>query len=278
MRPNQWFKFNDSTPNMDRINTVLGWLATGSCDLCVTYMSILDSAGHSGGPNSTRVRDTLPVVDSLIGALLTGIASLGLADNVTVMLTSDHGMASINVNRSVPLANYTSLAGLRLTDTGAMLGIWPNDTSQPNIDRIYNQLATANPHMAVYQRATIPPRLHYNNNSRIPPIVGLLDDGWVVSGARPYTSGSGGTHGYDPRYASMGALWLGVGKGLKRGGVLDSVDNVNVYSLLCHLLGIVPAKTSGSLEPWRSVLASWEGAASSVQEVTNALLMDGSAA
>ena len=255
---------------MDRVNTVLGWLDDRSCDLCLTYFSTLDTAGHNGGPNSTRVRDALPIIDSLISALITGIAERGLADNVTIILTSDHGMAAINVNRSVPLANYTSLAGLRLTDTGAMLGIWPNDTSQSNVDRIYNQLYNTIPHMNIYQRADIPARFHYNDNIRIPPIVGMLEDGWVGSGARPYTTGVGGTHGYDPQYASMGALFLGVGKGLRRGGVLDDIENVNVYSLLCHLLGIAPAKNSGSLMPWQSVLASLNSA-SSLLEMSQAL-------
>ena len=256
MRPTRWYPFNDSTPNMDRVNTVLGWLDQKSCDLCITYFSTLDSAGHSGGPNSTQVRNALPVIDGLIAALLRGIQERGLIEDVTLILTSDHGMSAINVNRSVSLSTYTDLSQLRITDSGATLGIWPTDMSQSNIDRIYGELYGKVPNMQVYKRAQIPEELHYNNNQRIPPIVGMMYDGWVVSGARPYTSGSGGTHGYDPRMVSMGALWLGVGKGLKRGGVLEGVDNVNVYSLLCHLLGIVPAKNSGRLEPWRDVLAA----------------------
>ena len=241
---------------MDRVNTVLGWLTDRSCALCITYFSTLDTAGHNGGPNSTRVRDALPIIDSLISALITGIAARGLTNDVTLILTSDHGMSGISVNRSVSLSSYTDITQMRITDTGATLGIWPNDLSQSNIDRIYNELHGKIPNINLYQRSQIPVDFHYNKNIRIPPIVGMMYDGWVVSGARPYTTGTGGTHGYDPRYASMGALFLGVGKGLRRGGVLDDVDNVNVYSLLCHLLGIVPAKTSGSLEPWRSILVS----------------------
>ena len=267
MRPTRWFPFNDSTPNMDRVNTVLGWLDQRSCDLCVTYFSTLDSAGHSGGPNSTQVRNALPVIDSLIAALLRGIQQRGMTEEVTLILTSDHGMSGINVNRSVSLATYTDLSELRITDTGATLGIWPHDLSPANIDRIHGQLYGKVPQMTVYKRAGIPEDLHYSNNGRIPPIVGMMYDGWVVSGSRPYTNGVGGTHGYDPRLASMSALWLGVGKGLKRGGVLSNVENVNVYALLCHLLGIVPAVNSGSLEVWRDVLTVAGTTASSVADV-----------
>ena len=257
MRPTKWFPFNDSTPNMDRVNTVLGWLDQRSCDLCVTYFSTLDSAGHRGGPNSTEVRNALPIIDGLIAALMRGIQEKGMQEDVTLLLTSDHGMSGINVNRSVSLGSYMDLSELsHITDTGATLGIWPKDMSQSNVDRLYNQLYGKVPNMQVYRRAQIPDELHYNHNQRIPPIVGMMLDGWVVSGSRPYTSGSGGTHGYDPRFTSMGALFLGVGKGLKRGGVVDVVENVNVYSLLCHLLGITPAKNSGSLDVWRGILAA----------------------
>ena len=69
----------------------------------------------------------------------------------------------------------------------------------------------------------------------------------------------------------MGALWLGVGKGLKRGGVLENVENVNVYSLLCHLLGITPAKNSGRLEVWRDVLATPQSTPSAAADVLTAV-------
>ena len=260
MRPTRWYKFNDSTPNMDRVNTVLGWLDERSCDLCVTYFSTLDSAGHSGGPNSTQVRAALPVIDSLISALLRGIQERGLANDVTLLLTSDHGMAPTSPNRSVSLGDYTDITQLRITDTGATLGVWPTDLSPTNVDKVYRELYGKVPHMSVFKREQVPEDLHYNANPRIPPIVGLMEDGWVVSGANPYVRGSGGgTHGYDPRFPSMAALWLAAGKGIRRGAVLDEAQNVNVYSLLCHLLGITPAKNSGSLEPWRAALAAADG-------------------
>ena len=271
MRPTRYFPFNDSTPNMDRVNTVLGWLDTRSCDLCITYFSTLDSAGHSGGPNSTQVRNALPIIDGLIAALLRGIQERGLIDEVTLMLTSDHGMSAINVNRSVSLSTYTDITQLRITDSGATLGIWPTDNSPENIDRVYNQLYSKVPQMTVYKRANVPEDLHYSNNVRIPPIVGMMQDQWVISGSRPYTTGSGGTHGYDPRLPSMGALWLGVGRGLKPGGVLDNVENVNVYSLLCHLLNVVPARNSGSLEVWRDVLVSASESSAALAGVVEAV-------
>jgi ectonucleotide pyrophosphatase/phosphodiesterase family protein 5 len=253
MRPSQWRPYDGSFTNAARIDTLLWWVGNRSCDLCVSYFDLVDTAGHAygPGPNSTQLASALSTMDGLLNQLMQGLYTAGIQDDVTVLLVSDHGMSPINgTERAIYLDDYTDPSLFRLIDSGATLGIWPHDLSQTQ--SIYSQLYNKVPHLTVFDDDK-KRDMHYTNNPRIPPIVGVAEDGWVVrTRARPYTGQ--GTHGYDPRLQSMGALFVGQGKGLKKGSVLSEVDNVNVYSLICYLLGIEPAKTSGSLDVWREVL------------------------
>ena len=236
-----------------RIDRLLGWLQDGSCDLCVSYFDLVDHEGHSYGPDSPQVATSLAAVDSLIARLLQGIYTLGLYDKVTVLLTSDHGMSAVNVSaRGIFLSDYTDVTKFRLQDSAANLGIWPYNVS--DTQRIYDDLYGKVPHLTVFDAAKAE-AMHYTGNRRIPPIVGVADDGWVVRTTRSQSYTLRGTHGFDPRLESMGALFLGHGKGLKQGMAVKEMENVNVYSLICWLLGIEPAKTSGSLAVWKDMLS-----------------------
>ncbi|MDB5395877.1 MAG: hypothetical protein JWM91_3383 [Rhodospirillales bacterium] len=49
-------------------------------------------------------------------------------------------------------------------------------------------------------------------------------------------------HGYDNANPHMGALFVSNGPAFRRGAVHPAFDNVDVYPMLAHLLGITPEK------------------------------------
>ena len=51
-----------------------------------------------------------------------------------------------------------------------------------------------------------------------------------------------------------GIFFLAQGPALKEGFVSEPFENVNVYSLMCHLLGIKPAPNNGSLQAVQHLL------------------------
>ena len=62
-----------------------------------------------------------------------------------------------------------------------------------------------------------------------------------------------GTHGFDPYFSDMHALFRAVGPDfahVKR----PHFRNVDVYPLLCHLLGIAPAPCDGDFEEIKDLL------------------------
>ena len=82
------------------------------------YTETTDVYGHYTGPNSPELNAKLVAMDGVIGQLMDNLTSEGLADDVAVMIFSDHGMTEISPARSVNLTgeNITYLRGCRGRD------------------------------------------------------------------------------------------------------------------------------------------------------------------
>lgn len=175
-------------------------------------------------------------------------------DSMSIVIVSDHGMASINPSKqSVYLSDAIDINTVTVIDSGAFLGIWPK--AGVNVTNLYKQLVTLD-HAHVFLSNNMPSVYQYSGqwNVRIPPIVGIAQDDWVIAQSRSRPYSGGGTHGYDPSLPSMSALFLAKSPKLKQ-GVMPEVRNVNVYSLLCYLLGIDGVQTDGSIDPFKTWLA-----------------------
>ncbi len=114
---------------------------------------------------------------------------------------------------------------------------------------------------------------HYRQNPRIPPIVGVADDGWSVIRERPKDAtrkpGIGGTHGYDPTNTSMGALFVAAGPAFRRGVKLSPFENIHIYNALAAALHIQPARNDGDPRVAQQMLAPSARPASRTAPATN---------
>jgi len=102
--------------------------------------------------------------------------------------------------------------------------------------------------MHCWRKTDVPARLHYGTNARIPALLCLADDGWVITShesERTRTHFSVGEHGYDNDDPAMRALFVAHGPAFKKGLRVAEFDNVDVYPLLAHLLAITPAANDG---------------------------------
>jgi hypothetical protein len=100
---------------------------------------------------------------------------------------------------------------------------------------------------------------HYGSHPRIPEVVAVADEGWLVTtrGIRALRSRYiRGAHGYPPETPSMQAIFLARGPAFKKSVVVPPFQNIHLYELLAHLLGISPARNDGSLDSVKSILAN----------------------
>lgn len=260
VRSSWWMRYDHGRPNATRVRQVLDWLALppDSAPAFISlYFSDTDDAGHRFGPTAPQTDSAIARVDSAVGALVDGIARLGLTNVVNVIIVADHGMVETSADRAIVLDDYIDLTRVDVVDWTPVAAIAPRAGDE---ERVYRALAGKHPHLHVYRKGELPARWHFNAHPRITPIVAVADEGWTITSraqvARWREQGwtGGGAHGYDPELVSMGAVFVAVGPGIARGKHIPAFRNVHLYALMAHLLGLRPAPTSGSLDSVRAIL------------------------
>jgi predicted AlkP superfamily pyrophosphatase or phosphodiesterase len=261
-RPDIWSPFNNSLSGSARVDRVLSWLdlpADKRPRLLTLYINDVDGAGHADGPGSSAVRTAVRRADGYLGRLLRGLERRHLTDAVNIVIVSDHGMAETSTNRVVILDDYISPDDVEIIDINPTLGLFPKAGRE---EAVYKALVNAHPRLKIYRKADTPEHWHYRDHPRIPPIVGVVDEGWQVLPRATLNqrlsrgqTGPRGEHGYDPRDAiSMRGIFVASGPAFKSGVVLPAFENVHIYDALAQALGLTPAKNDGDPAIARAML------------------------
>jgi predicted AlkP superfamily pyrophosphatase or phosphodiesterase len=256
VRPTYWKAFDQNFPTGDRVTQVLTWLALPAAQrpsLITLYFHDVDTAGHDFGPDSPELTAAVAHLDAALGELVAGVHRLGIDDRTTIVVVSDHGMTPVSYGRVVYLDAYLDLTSVDITESGGSLQINPRDG---DVEGLYQRLHGAHPRLAIYKRQDVPAPLHFNASPRIPAIVGVPDDGWMVSSGQHLMQEElhVGAHGYLPTTPDMGALFVAAGPSLRRGLVVAPFENVHVYDLLCRILKIAPAQNDGKAGATRAFM------------------------
>jgi predicted AlkP superfamily pyrophosphatase or phosphodiesterase len=178
----------------------------------------------------------------------------GLERMVNLIVVSDHGMARLDPRQVIYLDDYVEPESFDLIDKGAWLGLAP---LRGMADDIYRRLRSAHPRLTIYRRSELPAKYHYRDHPRIPPIIGVVDEGWTVttrSAAALRTRVSLGDHGYPPEQASMRAIFLARGPAFRKGAVVEPFRSIHIYPLLAHLLELRPLSSDAALDSVKAVL------------------------
>ena len=246
IRPTFWNKYDGGVPNALRIETVLGWLrlpADRRPHVITLYFSDIDSASHRTAIGGSDVAAAVAVIDKALGTLLDGLDALENRDRVILMLTSDHGMADTGAVRIVQLGDLIDTKGLRVGYSGPVTGLHISPeagSAQAVRDRINAKLQ----HGRAYVRQEVPERHHFRGTPRAGDVVVIMDEGWLMATSiinRGLIQREWGEHGWDPDLASMKAIFLITGPGIRGGLTIPEVQNVDVYPLMTELLGLQPA-------------------------------------
>jgi predicted AlkP superfamily pyrophosphatase or phosphodiesterase len=253
-----WQIYDGSVPHAQRVDRVLDLLDLPAAErpaIATIYFSDVDDAAHRYGPDSEETDAAVARVDAALGRLIVGLEERQLWGRVHVMAVSDHGMIRVPPDQVIVLDDLIDLAVAQVTDWAPVLAVWP---ASEDVDRVYQALSGAHPHLTVYRKEETPADWHYRDSPRVAPILGLVDGGWRVS-SRAYLETRGGRmslgdHGFHPQVEEMGALFVAAGPGLRAGAVSPEFSNVHLYELMCHLLGFEPAPNDGSLSAVRHLL------------------------
>jgi predicted AlkP superfamily pyrophosphatase or phosphodiesterase len=263
IRPSTYRAYNGKVPNDLRVDELLATLdrpvATRPTILTL-YFSDTDDTGHEFGPESEETRYAALAVDRCIARLLAGLKRRGVDNKVNVIVVSDHGMAAVDRRNVVIMdpALPTDMLERDPLTTGEIWQIFPKPGRSAAIMAGLRKLE----HTTCWEKDAIPERLHYKDGERVAPIVCSADLGWVMSSQKMFDDDrqrqfflqTHGAHGYDNRYQEMMATFIAHGPAFKKGFVAEPFPNVDVYDLMCRILGLDPAKNDGDPGRVRAML------------------------
>ncbi|CAK9134946.1 unnamed protein product [Ilex paraguariensis] len=246
-------KFNSSVPFEERVDTILEYFDMPSRKIPVfmnLYFPDPDSQGHDVGPDDPELTEALGRIDSMIGRLIQGLKTRGVFEDVHIILVGDHGMAAICEKKYIYLDDL-AIPQDWVEYNWAILGVRPPASYSPAdvvanmTERLKN--AENGKHLKVYLKEDLPTRLHYSASDRISPIIGLVDEGHIVTQSRSAGDDTcGGAHAYDNKYFSMRSIFIGHGPRFARGKKVPSFENVEIYNVVTSILNIKGAPTNGT--------------------------------
>jgi len=263
MRPTIWKPYAGETPYDVRVEQVLEWLARPKRErpaFLTLYFSAVDSAGHRHGPEHPRTVEAMREVDLALGQLIEGLERLGLYGEVNILVTSDHGMETIDLDRYILLDQFLDLSQVNVSDWGPAAQIW-TVAGGPSADEILKAVDTG--HQGIrraWTKGNGPDRFHFDDHPRVPDVTIEAELGWMISN-KPYFAGMqrgllNGMHGWDPAWESMHGIFIASGPAFEPGERLPAVRSVDLYSLMARLMDVPPAMTDGNIAAFVPLLAS----------------------
>ncbi|MCK4568661.1 MAG: alkaline phosphatase family protein [Bacteroidales bacterium] len=253
-RPSIWKKYDHDFPYEQRLDSVLAWLQLPEDQrphLIMWYMDEPDHSGHYYGPFAEGTNEVIMYQDSLMGVYLDKIAGLPIADEINLIITSDHGMQASDPERTEYLEDYIKKSWLT-----ELQGYNPNYNilaADGCLDSLYQALLTAE-HFKVWKAGEVPERLNYGTHPRCMDLIVCADSAWRIKIKRDGRRGSLGDHGYDNRNTDMHAIFYASGPAFKKGHFHPTFNNVDLYPLMAYVLGLEPAEVDGRFENVKGML------------------------
>jgi len=255
-RPSYWFPYQHETPNRERTEQVLAWLALPEAErprVITLYFSDVDSAGHNYGPRSEQVAQALAEVDAELTYLVQTLRERGQAEQVNLIISSDHGMAEVDQRKYIiadELFDGSLTQNVRFSRE--IVSIFPKSGQE---ELLYQQIAGRyNPEqMRLYRKHELPERFQHQQHARIAPIILLAEQPWIfvrrslLPGlkADPSFFRARGSHGYDNTEPDMQGMLIAYGPAFKQQATVAQLSMVDFYNVMARVVGLTPAPNQG---------------------------------
>lgn len=260
VRPTYWRRFDPKLPFGPRLDELVGWFTRPEAErpaVATFYFEETNSAGHRHGPGSPELTATVKLLDTQLGELRARLKAAGVEANYVVV--SDHGMVSCDADRVLWLDDYLDLATVKVDFDDSTVGLRPAGATDVKALLLALEKLPALAAKA-YRAEDLPAHFHVDSrNPRVPPVWIVPAEGWRVMRRSPAAMAAArmvkGQHGYDPTLPSMHGILIAAGPSFKSAGqVIDPVENVHIYNLLCAALQLKPASNDGDDRLVRAML------------------------
>jgi arylsulfatase A-like enzyme len=222
--------------------------------LILAYFGGPDFEAHFRGMEAEETRAAVVETDALIARILAEIEALPIRDDVTLIVTTDHGMVpvSYNVNVQKILANHGITA--RFLSSGTTSFLYFDDVAQVEAAR-----AALDPYeqFDVLLKTEQPDYSHLGEGPRVPDLILSAKPPYFIEDISRWPSwaqwlGTWGpeflwagfalkaTHGYPPDTPGVEGVVYAWGNGIAKGKQVESVRAIDIHPTVTRLLGITP--------------------------------------
>ena len=256
VRPTVWKDYDGSVPDSARIDSIAAWFDPAGdikADFGTLYFSFVDSRGHAFGPNSAEVDEAVVEMDNLLGYLFAKLDEIWLSDSISIILTSDHGMAELSHDKIIFLDDIININHVDVIDWSPVAMLKPNTG---RAEDVYNALKQSEQNYTVYWRDELPERFRFRNHYRIPEIIMIADVSYTITNRAFYEQRGivAGAHGFDNYAPEMRTFFAAKGPEFKQGEIAPPFESVHIYELLNYLIGTEPAPNDGDPELLKNIL------------------------
>ncbi|KAF5748484.1 hypothetical protein HS088_TW04G00439 [Tripterygium wilfordii] len=250
--------YNGSVPFDERVGTVLSYFDLPSDEIPVfmtLYFEDPDHQGHKVGPDDPEITEAVANIDRLIGRLIHGLEKRGVFEDVSIIMVGDHGMVGTCDKKLIfldDLASWIKIPESWVQSHTPLLairpppGVAPSDVVTKMNEGLGSGKVENGKYLKVFLKEELPSRLHYFASERIPPVIGLIEEGFKVEQKRTTRRECGGAHGYDNAVFSMRTIFIGHGPQFARGRKVPSFENIHIYNTITSILNIQGAPNNGS--------------------------------
>ena len=256
IKPTYHYIYNDKIDIATRIKVVKDWLSLPEDQrphFITFYFPDVDHDAHTYGPDDIRVKKSVQFVDSSINALQESLSSLQLPINY--IFVSDHGMAKVDNINTKPLPASIDTAYFKVPWGDTQLHLYAKDKSK--IEPTYNALKN-DTSVTVYTLDETPAYWHYKKAddkfNRLGDLIVVPHFPKVFNLSKG--KASLGKHGFDNHMPEMRASFMAWGPAFKKGLTIDGFENVNIYPIVAHILGLAFDKKTidGKFEVLKPIL------------------------
>jgi len=242
VNPTYWKTFDAAVPGSRRVEQVLDWLALHDAHrphLVTLYFEDVDHATHKYAPESPQSRKAVERVDGYLGQLMDGIAALPVADDVYLMLVSDHGQARIRDDAPFIIDHVVNLDGVLSVDHGAASFLYLPESDSRRAIEIRDAINGSWKHGRAMLPPEAPPEWHLTETAGFADVIVQSDPGYTVYSLSEASGHSSmGDHGWAPEFEDMRGIFLASGPRLPKGVRIPPISATDVYPLMMEILSI----------------------------------------
>lgn len=249
LQPNIWKRFDKSITYSQRIDSVISWLERPENErpqLIMFYFEDPDGTTHHDDPiNGNETHRIVKYCDSLVGVLDRRLQALPFAQNIHLIVVSDHGMSLVDSSRTVYTQDYLDPLWIRYTNRSSpmcLMDIYPDklDSALMMLQNVLN--------ISAWKSSDVPRRLNYGTNPNIGNLVILADSAWSIAEKPRIGRHAKGDHGFDNQNRDMYGIFYAYGPKFQINKVVPEFLNIQLYNIIAYLLNLKPAQTDAKLE------------------------------